>query len=302
MSRDRFSYSHGDTGNKPATSLNFESNERPQSEHFDWWWYSVIQAINNHADEFDRLDSDGDGVVDKADSAIDADASTYKGNDIDTDGDGAVNAADYADNADKVDGYHWSDIKDWVNDNTADEPHGNEDHNPDFATVTELDGKADDPHGNEAHVNGFESNIRPSISDDGAEINAGPTDINCGSKVEATADGDGTVTVDALTIDPGLPSNESSNRTPGKWEQNTTGRPLHVDFTASADSSEDFDASYHVNDSKTDNSLGRIHYNYNSGDGYASFSFIVPDQAYYKVTGTDISGDVGGFCWVEQEL
>jgi len=164
MSRDRFSYSHGDTGKKPATSLNFESNERPQSEHFDWWWYSVIQAINNHADEFDRLDSDDDGVVDKADSANDADASTYKGNDIDSDGDGVVNAADYADNADKVDGYHWSDIKDWVNDNTADEPHGNEDHNPNFAEYSEL---ADHDHsGTEASatINPDEANVSTKLT------------------------------------------------------------------------------------------------------------------------------------------
>jgi hypothetical protein len=68
MTRDTFSYTHGDTGTKPSSSLNFEKNERPQAGHFDWYWYNVIEAINGHADEFTRLDSDNDGVVDKADA------------------------------------------------------------------------------------------------------------------------------------------------------------------------------------------------------------------------------------------
>jgi hypothetical protein len=71
MSRDRFDYSHADTGTKPTSALNFETNERPNSQYFDWWWYTLIQSINGHADEFDRLDSDGDGVVDAADGATD---------------------------------------------------------------------------------------------------------------------------------------------------------------------------------------------------------------------------------------
>lgn len=147
MSRNRLNYTHGDTGSKPI-SLNFEQNGRPNSQTFDWWWYNVSNAIDAHADEFDRLDSDNDGIVDEADYAKDSNASTYKENDIDTDGDGIVNIADYANDADaskykgndldgdgdgivdeadyaiqannasdsdKLDGQHWSDIKQWVN-------------------------------------------------------------------------------------------------------------------------------------------------------------------------------------------
>lgn len=94
MSRDIFSYTHGDTGNKPSSSLNFQSNQRPDAQHFDWWWYQVIQAINGHADEFTRLDSNDDGIVDEADYAPSA-------------GD-----------ADTLDGYHYGDIQSWV-ENTA---------------------------------------------------------------------------------------------------------------------------------------------------------------------------------------
>lgn len=79
MSRDTFTYTHGDTGTKPGSALNFESNERPNADNFDWYWYAVIQAIKGHADEFDRLDSDDDGVVDKADNAdqLDGNDSSY---------------------------------------------------------------------------------------------------------------------------------------------------------------------------------------------------------------------------------
>lgn len=100
MSRDSPDYSHGDTGTKPTKSLNFKKNERPDAQRFDWFWYTVINALKGHASEFGRLDSDNDGVVDEADYANDADASTYKGNDIDSDGDSRVDAADHALDAD----------------------------------------------------------------------------------------------------------------------------------------------------------------------------------------------------------
>lgn len=74
MTRDKLNYSHGDTGNEPQSALDFQKNERPKAQHFDWWWYNVIQAINGHADEFHRLDSNDDGVVDEADYAQNAGA------------------------------------------------------------------------------------------------------------------------------------------------------------------------------------------------------------------------------------
>lgn len=68
MARKTFSYTHGDNGTAPSGSLNFQANDRPNSEHFDWWWTNVISAINGHSDEFDRLDSNNDGVVDETDT------------------------------------------------------------------------------------------------------------------------------------------------------------------------------------------------------------------------------------------
>jgi hypothetical protein len=105
MGRNRFDYTHGDTGKKPASALDFESNGRPDSQHFDWLWYTIVQNVNAHADEFDRLDSDDDGTVDEADYSLDSD---------------------------KLDGNHWSDVKSWVNDNTADDPHGDSAHTEDY--------------------------------------------------------------------------------------------------------------------------------------------------------------------------
>ena len=69
MSRDNFTYVHGDTGVKPAASLDFQQGGKPKANYFDWWWTSVINAINGHANEFDRLDEDDDGKVDAADKA-----------------------------------------------------------------------------------------------------------------------------------------------------------------------------------------------------------------------------------------
>jgi hypothetical protein len=67
MSRDTFSYTHGDTGTSPSSSLDFQANQRPDAQHFDWFWDQVIKAIDGHASEFSRLDSDNDGKVDNAD-------------------------------------------------------------------------------------------------------------------------------------------------------------------------------------------------------------------------------------------
>lgn len=113
MSRDTITHSQGDSGTKPPSGLDFANGDFPNPQHFDWFWSTVIAAINGHASEFDALDTDGDGVVDKADKAtelvggtIDSNsdgvvdaadtAAQVKGNDIDSDADGVVDAADTA--------------------------------------------------------------------------------------------------------------------------------------------------------------------------------------------------------------
>jgi hypothetical protein len=109
MTRKSFDYSHGDTGTEPPNPLDFQKDGRPKAGHFDWLWYEVITAINGHGSEFDRLDGNDDGIVDKADYANDADATTYKGNDLDGDGDGVVDRADYANDAD-ASTFHGNDL------------------------------------------------------------------------------------------------------------------------------------------------------------------------------------------------
>ena len=69
MARQSFSYTHGDTGSEPENPLDFQQDGRPQAQNFDWYWYTVIESINGHGEEFYRLDGNDDGVVDAADGA-----------------------------------------------------------------------------------------------------------------------------------------------------------------------------------------------------------------------------------------
>ena len=91
-----FDYSHGAQGDEPAGPLDFQTGDPIPPEHFDWWWYTVIQSINNHAAILEALDSDGDGTVDAADTAASADsANSVAGSDVT----GQVDAAASADQA-----------------------------------------------------------------------------------------------------------------------------------------------------------------------------------------------------------
>lgn len=72
MVRDSISYSHGDAGTQPPDGNEFAANERPDAQHFDWKWSRTIESINNAWDEFDRIDADDDGVVDRADELASA--------------------------------------------------------------------------------------------------------------------------------------------------------------------------------------------------------------------------------------
>jgi hypothetical protein len=73
MARDNIDYSHGDDGSKPPSDLDFQQNQRPNAQIFDWFWSTVINRINGIISEFNRLDSNDDGKVDAADQADNAD-------------------------------------------------------------------------------------------------------------------------------------------------------------------------------------------------------------------------------------
>jgi hypothetical protein len=101
------SYSHGSTGTEPSSAIDYKNGDPLDEAELDYYVNTEFSKIKAIIDALHDLDSDDDGVVDRADYADDADASTYKGNDIDSDGDGSVNLAD---NADKVDGTHLADV------------------------------------------------------------------------------------------------------------------------------------------------------------------------------------------------
>lgn len=160
MTRDKFNYSHADNGKKPASALNFEKNERPDAQQFDWWWATVIEKINKLWDEFTRLDSDNDGVVDAADDS------------------------------DTVDGKHYSDIQNWVN-NSSDVPNAD---------------KLDGLHAEEIGIH---------VRDDGTITVEKATGINVTGNATITDDGDGTVTINIDNTAETLSGNDDRDHTAG---------------------------------------------------------------------------------------
>jgi hypothetical protein len=190
MARDRFDYAHGDVGTEPPTALDFVSGAKPEPEYHDWFWTEVTSKINLLFDELDRLDSDDDGVVDEADYANDADASTYKGQDLDSDGDGQVDAADQADNATTLQSLTPADIR------TAIEDSGSVVVGDTTAISFDGDLQVTDDGDGTVTVSFTRTNdTRTDVSDDGARVVAEVDDINFGSNVDVVDDGDGTVTV-----------------------------------------------------------------------------------------------------------
>ena len=148
MARDNINYSHGDNGSEPSSALDFQQNQRPDAQNFDWFWSTVINRINGIISEFNRLDSNDDGKVDAADQADNADtldgehagafadaghdhnhdeltnvgSSDHHSRYTDSEAVVAVNdqtslAVDITGDADTLNGQNYSDIQNWVNNN-----------------------------------------------------------------------------------------------------------------------------------------------------------------------------------------
>jgi hypothetical protein len=64
----RVDHSHGDSGTKPDSNLNFQDGDYPDPEEFDWFWYNVPQAINDHAGTIEDFQN-GNVSVAQADNA-----------------------------------------------------------------------------------------------------------------------------------------------------------------------------------------------------------------------------------------
>lgn len=91
----------GDTGDRPNDGEDFQTGDIADPQTFDWLFNTTTTKIDSLISDIDNIENGGT-TVDTADYANDADASTYKGNDIDSDGDGIVDQADSADEADNT--------------------------------------------------------------------------------------------------------------------------------------------------------------------------------------------------------
>lgn len=193
------SHSHGDAGTEPPDGrwfINNESNtsdtsaeESVQAPTYNWLFSTWISKFNGLA-QGQRNILDGTWTVSKADRAADADASTYKGNDIDTDGNGKVDVAENADNATALQGNSPSDLHVDVEDNGTVVLSGVPNIN--FGSNLSV---TDDGDGTVSVTGTAET--YPSVSENGTQVEASSTDINFGSNLTAASDGDGTTTVTA---------------------------------------------------------------------------------------------------------
>lgn len=109
---DKPNYTHGAQGSEPDSPIDYSNGDAVDSDEFDYFVYQEFDKIRAIIDVLNAIDSDEDNVVDAADTAA-----AVKGNDIDSDGDGQVDSADEADNANN---YKGNDI-DGDGDGTVDE-------------------------------------------------------------------------------------------------------------------------------------------------------------------------------------
>jgi hypothetical protein len=79
----------GDSGEEPAEGFSWDGGDIVNEKYLDYLYYWAGSMEGGFRSALTDIDSDGDGVVDEAETA-----NAYKGNDIDSDGDGVVNAAD----------------------------------------------------------------------------------------------------------------------------------------------------------------------------------------------------------------
>jgi hypothetical protein len=223
MSRESFTYTHGDAGSAPGSSLDFSQNQRPDAQNFDWWWSTVIGAINGHASEFGRLDSDDDGVVDAADGAASwsdsgtslvthpTDINITGDLNLTDDGDGTVSlgASTYSDSqartavdganvsitgdADTVDGNHASAF--------ADSGHVHDSRYDDYGhwTIEEGDGEQTNVHSNQKLEIYGGNDLNTEITSTGSESRLRISHNNTGGTSDINTDG--ATIIDALKTD-----------------------------------------------------------------------------------------------------
>lgn len=79
----------GSMGVRPAANFDYQGAQQIEEGEINHLWHSLYQVENDIDDALTQIDSNGDGVVDEADSAL-----RYKNNDLDPNADGVVGAAE----------------------------------------------------------------------------------------------------------------------------------------------------------------------------------------------------------------
>jgi hypothetical protein len=154
--------SWGDTGTKPPEGTDREGGDQISDEEYDYLWYALNELEDEVRSALTDLDSDQDGAVDEADAGVDGFdflGSAILGGDV-TDGSGNT---------------LWNDSAKYVP----------------VDSLQQGDGSGLDADS----VDGVEPPFASSVSDDGTQVRAVPTDINFADNIEVSDDGDGTVTV-----------------------------------------------------------------------------------------------------------
>lgn len=196
----------GDSGERPSDNFQYDGGDQVNEKHLDYLWSQVGALENEVRSALTDLDSDGDGVVDKADSGATGftfdggatlNGNLTLGNDLiatngetiwdesnsyiptvrlqaDTDGDGLVEAFDES----------------LLKDGGSRE-----------LDAAELGGSSG-TSGQVLQTDGAAASwssvayTRTDVSEDGTTVVSETNDINFGDGVRATDDGDGTATVD----------------------------------------------------------------------------------------------------------
>lgn len=134
---DRFP-TWGENGEFPADGFFYEGGDQVNEKHLDALWNNIREFEVETRDALQDIDADEDGIVDEADYANDADASTYKGNDLDSDGDGKVDAADDADTVGGESPSAFADTNHGSEEHGSDELHNDSVGNPVYATLSDV--------------------------------------------------------------------------------------------------------------------------------------------------------------------
>lgn len=66
---DKPEYTHGSTGTKPSSPIDYANGDPVEAENFDYFLYTPINRIKAIIDFLDSMDTDGDAQVDAADYA-----------------------------------------------------------------------------------------------------------------------------------------------------------------------------------------------------------------------------------------